>query len=464
MNRRDIIEVEEPNLLEDLFPHEDVPRIAFDSKIYEEINGAVVEFDPQEALKREWLITDTTFRDGQQARPPYTVQQIVDLYNLLAKMSGPNGIIRQSEFFLYTNKDREAVDRCRELGHKFPEITGWIRAHEGDFKLVKDMQLAETGMLTSSSDYHIFHKLKMDRRKALDFYVHMAEQAIENGIRPRLHLEDLTRADIYGFVVPYVQRLMELGEQAPEHLKPKIRLCDTMGFGLSFPGVKLPRSIPKLVYIMNHECGCPPDRLEWHGHNDFHKVHINGATCWLYGCNFVNCTLLGYGERTGNPPLEGAVIEYSGLKGTTNGMDTGVISEITEYFRHEVGFDIPSNYPFVGRDFNVTRAGIHADGLNKDERIYNIFDTNKVLNRPHAVGITDKSGIDGVVHWVNDYLGLKGGDRLGKLKLVKIARWVMDQYEDGRITSISQEEMAALVKEYLPDHYAQRDIPDAKAS
>ena len=98
MNRRDIVEVEEPNLLEDLFPHEDVPRIAFDSKIYEEINGEVIEFDPQEALKREWLITDTTFRDGQQARPPYTVQQIVDLYNLLSKMSGPNGIIRQSEF------------------------------------------------------------------------------------------------------------------------------------------------------------------------------------------------------------------------------------------------------------------------------------------------------------------------------------------------------------------------------
>ena len=81
-----------------------------------------------------------------------------------------------------------------------------------------------------------------------------------------------------------------------------------------------------------------------------------------------------------------------------------------------------------------------------------------MLNRPHAVGITDKSGIDGVVHWVNDYLGLNKEDRLGKLKLVKIARWVMDQYEDGRITSISQDEMETLVKTHLPDHYAQRNI------
>jgi isopropylmalate/homocitrate/citramalate synthase len=336
MELQDLTEVEEPNLLEDLFPHVEVPRIAFDGKIYEEINGEVVEFDPQEALKRNWYITDTTFRDGQQARPPYTVDQIVDLYNLLAKLSGPKGIIRQSEFFLYTEKDRQAVDRCREQGNEFPEITGWIRAHEGDFRLVKEMKLAETGMLTSSSDYHIFYKLKMDRKKAMDFYVHMASQAIENEIRPRLHLEDLTRADIPGFVVPYVQRLMELGEQAPDHLKPKIRLCDTMGFGISYPGAALPRSIPKLVHTLSKECGCPSDRLEWHGHNDFHKVHINGSSCWLYGCDFVNCTLLGYGERTGNPPLEGAVIEYAALRGTADGMDLRVISEIANYMRNQI--------------------------------------------------------------------------------------------------------------------------------
>jgi hypothetical protein len=66
------------------------------------------------------------------------------------------------------------------------------------------------------------------------------------------------------------------------------------------------------------------------------------------------------------------------------------------------------------------------------------------------VAITDKSGVDGVVHWVNNYLGLEGKDRLGKLKLVKIARWVMDEYETGRNTAISEDEMEALVKEHLP--------------
>ena len=47
-----------------------------------------------------------------------------------------NGIIRQSEFFVYTKKDREALERCMDLGYRFPEITTWIRAKKEDFALV----------------------------------------------------------------------------------------------------------------------------------------------------------------------------------------------------------------------------------------------------------------------------------------------------------------------------------------
>jgi hypothetical protein len=80
-----------------------------------------------------------------------------------------------------------------------------------------------------------------------------------------------------------------------------------MGFGVSYPGAELPRSIPKLIYKLNRECGVPSDGLEWHGHNDFHKVHTNAATAWLYGCDFINTTLFGFGERTGNPPSSGGL-------------------------------------------------------------------------------------------------------------------------------------------------------------
>ena len=405
---------------------------------------------------RDIHITDTTFRDGQQARPPYKKEQMVKLYEMLSRLGGPNGVIRQSEFFLYTKNDRETIDACRNLNLKFPEITGWIRANKGDFRLVKEMGLKETGMLTSSSDYHIFHKQNQTRKQAMDQYVEVVEAALEAGIRPRCHLEDITRADLPGFVFPFVQRLERLTEKQPDNMKVKIRLCDTMGFGLSYPNAAEPRSIPKLIWRLRNECGVTPDRLEWHGHNDFHKVHINGASAWIYGLNALNGTLFGFGERCGNPPLEGAIIEYIAMKGSLSGIDLPVITEMVQYYEKEIGTHLAPNYPFVGKDFNTTRAGIHAGGLRKFEQIYNIFDTTTLLNRPPHVSITDKSGTDGVALWVNDFLGLKGEERLSVMKVAKIQRWVMDQYEiEGRMSSITDEELEEQVKINLPEYYKQ---------
>ena len=443
-----------PNLVEDIFPYSLPPLIHLEGPVTEIIDGKSVEFDFGAVKDRPIYITDTTFRDGQQARPPYTLEQMVKIYDLLAKLSGPNGVIRQTEFFLYTKNDRDTLDRCRELGHTYPECTGWIRAVKGDFRLVKEAGLKETGMLTSCSDYHIFQKLKFRSRKdCLESYCEVVDAAFEAGVRPRCHLEDVTRADIEGFVLPFVDRLMEMSEQVPEELTAKIRLCDTMGFGISYPGAELPRSIPKLIYKLNRECGVPSDRLEWHGHNDFHKVHVNAGTAWLYGCDFINTTLFGFGERTGNPPLEGAIFEYIALKGDLCGINTMAITELAEYMR-SIGLPIPDNYPFAGRAFNTTRAGIHAGGLRQDEQIYNIFDTTALLGRPPRVAITDKSGADGVAHWLNECFGLKGDDRINKIRVHKLARWVIDQYDiEGRLTAISDQELEVKAKELYPDYW-----------
>ena len=454
MKNYELQDVPTPNLLEEMFPYSLPPLIRFEGTIHEWIDGRNVEFDPADVRTRDIHITDTTFRDGQQARPPYSKEQMVKLYETMSRLGGPNGVIRQSEFFLYTKNDRETIDACRALNLRFPEITGWIRANKGDFRLVKEMGLKETGMLTSSSDYHIFHKQNQTRKQAMDQYVEVVEAAFEAGVRPRCHLEDVTRADLPGFVFPFVQRLERLSEQVPSHLKVKIRLCDTMGFGLSYPNAAEPRSIPKLIWRLRNEIGISPDRLEWHGHNDFHKVHINGASSWIYGLNALNSTLFGFGERTGNPPLEGAVMEYVALKGSLNGVNLSVITELAQYYEKEIGTQLPANYPFVGKDFNTTRAGIHAGGLRKFEQIYNIFDTAALLNRPPRVAITDKSGSDGVALWVNEYLGLKGDERLTVMKVAKIFRWVMDQYEkDGRMSSITDQELEEQVKMHLPEYY-----------
>lgn len=430
----------DPNLMREQFPYNMPPRITFD--------GVQVPLNPAP----EMLITDTTFRDGQQARTPYTVDQIVALFELLHRLSGKHGLIRQSEFFLYSEKDREAVRRCQELGYSFPEITAWIRASRKDFQLVKDMNIAETGILTSCSDYHIHLKLGIDRQRAMMQYLDVVAASLEAGIRPRCHLEDVTRADIYGFVIPFAQALMAMSEESG--IPIKIRLCDTMGYGITYPGATLPRSVPRLIHALIHDAGVPGELLEWHGHNDFHKGLINASTAWLYGCGAINGTLLGFGERTGNTPIEALVIEYVSLTGDTS-IDTTVITEIADYFEKELGYQIPPMTPFIGRQFNVTSAGIHADGLIKNEEIYNIFDTAKLLNRPLGVNVTDKAGVAGVAFWLNRVLNLRGEARIDKRHpgVVAMAQWVQEQYRDGRTTSLSEEEMMGAALLFLPEFF-----------
>jgi citrate (Re)-synthase len=440
-------DVPEPNLVRDVFPYHQVPLTEFDR-----------DETPLSPAPELW-ITDTTFRDGQQAREPYTVEQIVRIYDLLHRLDGGSGLIRQCEFFLYTEKDRAALEAVQERGYRFPEVTSWIRAVAADFQLVKAAGVKETGILTSCSDYHIFNKLNLSRSAALRFYLEVVDAALEAGITPRCHFEDLTRADVYGFALPFAQALMERARQSGVPIK--IRLCDTMGVGLPWPSAALPRGVPKLVRAFVDEAGVPPAQLEWHGHNDLFKVHANSVAAWLYGCSAINATLLSTGERTGNSPLEAAVFEYLSLTGGDPRIDTRVLTEIATYMRDECGVPIPPTYPLLGSEFNVTRAGIHADGLLKDEEIYNVFDTELLLGRPVGVSVNDKSGTAGVALWVNQALGRKGEHRLDKRHpgIEAMHAAVARQYEAGRVSGMTQDELYALAREYLPDLFAPTAVP-----
>lgn len=426
-------EVSKPNMYREFYPYDEVPKIAF--------NHRHVPMN----MPEEIFITDTTFRDGQQSRHPYSVEQILHIYDLLNKLSGPKGIVRQSEFFLYSDKDRKAVYQCLERDYKFPEITAWIRASKKDFQLVKEIGLKETGILVSCSDYHIFHKLKMKRSEAIEHYLSVVKECIEIGVKPRCHFEDITRADFYGFVIPFVLELMKLREETG--IEIKIRACDTMGYGVNFPGAMLPRSVPGIIYGLHQFAGVPSELLEWHGHNDFYRAVVNSSTAWLYGCAAVNCSLFGIGERTGNTPLEAMIFEYAQLKGTLDGMDPTVITEIAQYYENEIGEIIPERTPFVGKNFNVTRAGIHADGLLKNEEIYNVFDTEKLLNRPVRVAISNTSGLAGIAHWLNTNPSLPQFANIDKQDplVLKIKEWVDKEYDEGRITVISDEELEELI-------------------
>jgi isopropylmalate/homocitrate/citramalate synthase len=428
-------DVEKPNLFPESMDYDSIPKVVFNFR-------RVPMYCPDEI----W-ITDTTFRDGQQSRTPFSVKEVVDLFKLLHKLSGPKGIVRQSEFFVYTEKDRRAIEECMALGYKFPEITTWIRANKKDFELAKSMGIKETGILMSCSDYHIFNKMGLSRAKAMDKYLGIAKDALDVGVIPRCHFEDITRADYYGFVVPFARELMKLREESGVPIK--IRMCDTLGYGVPYTGAAPPRSVQGLVYGLRFFAKTPPHLLEWHGHNDFYKAVTNAAMAWLYGASCVNCSMLGIGERTGNTPIEAMVVEYAQIRGTTDGMNLRVITEIAEYFEKELKVEIDPRTPFVGRNFNSTRAGIHADGLLKDEAIYNIFNTEKILGRKVSVIIGEHSGLAGIAHWINGHFNLMGENRIDKKDemVVTLKEQIDREYAEGRTTSFGDNEMESMIRE-----------------
>lgn len=427
-------DVDRPNLYRDVFPYTEFPKTVFEA--------ATVPMEIPEKI----FITDTTFRDGQQSRPPYTPEQILRIFDFFHEINGGTDLIRQSEFFLYSDKDRKAVELCRERGYDSPEITGWIRAVAADFKFVTQLGLKETGILTSASDYHIFLKLKKTRKQAMEAYLSIVKAALDNGILPRCHFEDVTRADYDGFVLPFANELLKLSQQYS--VPVKIRLCDTLGFAVPWPNATLPRSLPKLVAGLR-KIGVPGEWLEWHGHNDFHKVEVNAATAWLYGCAVANCAVFGFGERTGNPPLEALVVEHAQLCGTNPKINYAAITEMARYANKELNFNLPTNYPLVGKDFNVTRAGIHADGLLKNEEIYNCFDTEKLLKRPVGVAITDKSGAAGIKHWLEERYDIDIPKH--DPRVIYIKEKIDAEYTVDRISTISDDEMIVWSQEAFGD-------------
>lgn len=419
---------DEPNYYTELFPFELPPlasRTPFQNNIW---------------------ITDTTFRDGQQALPAFSVKQMIDIYKLLNKLDGNKGNIRQTEFFIYSKEDRDAIEKCKELNLKFPEITTWIRADERDFDVLKKLEISETGVLMSCSDYHIYKKLKLDRKQAINKYLKIADSILNEGINIRCHFEDITRADIYGFVIPLIIELNKLADNS--HRQVRFRLCDTLGIGIPYDNGELPRSVPTMIKEIIQNTNVKSEQLEWHGHNDFYKAVSNASAAWLSGVSSVNCTLLGIGERTGNIPVEAMIFEYASMKHTFNGINTKVITEIKQYFENELNYSVPQNTPFVGDNFNLTKAGIHADGLMKGADIYNSFNTTSILDSPPKVALNKNSGTAGIAYWINSYYNPIEKITKGHPLVKFIYDNINKEYENNeRLSDIKESEILSIIKD-----------------
>ncbi|MEM2153754.1 MAG: 2-isopropylmalate synthase [Nitrososphaeria archaeon] len=430
------IEVEEKiNLFRDIFPFDSPPKIKL-NKVPENI----------------W-ITDTTLRDGQQGWKTFSVEESLKIYEILSALGGKKGVIRSTELFLYTKKDKEVIRKIKGLAFDYPKPVGWIRATLSDAQLVLEEGLEETTVLCSISDYHIFSKFNMSRSQVLEKYLEVVEFLLRNGVIPRCTLEDATRADIKNVMVPFVYRLMKLSEKYG--LPVRIKIADTLGVGLPFREVGLPRSVPLMIETLIKETGIEGENIEFHGHNDLFMVTANHLAAWLNGAALSNCTLFGIGERAGNCPLEAMLLEYSMLHGI-EGINLKEIVKAAELFKN-MGLIFPEHYPLVGPNAFRSKAGIHIDAFLKNPEVYLPFDPVNVLGIWPQVTIDQYSGRASVAYWIKTHLNLNDDDVKDDPRVSEIYKEILRMYDAGRQTPISDSEMFNLVKKYYPEHIRQEN-------
>lgn len=380
------------------------------------------------------LITDTTLRDGaQDSRFPFFPNEArLEYVDLLHQLDNDTGKIYAIETFIYHKRDLWVLDKLLEKGYEWPMITTWIRANPKDVKelyAASQGKVTETGMLASSSDHHIFDKLGYaSKTEAMEKYLKPVLTACEYGITPRIHLEDATRADIYGWVIPFMRTVLEQTEG-----KAKFRICDTIGWGVPDTYVPLPQGIPHLISTLYRETGA---ELEFHGHNDFGVATANSIAAWRYGCRKVNVAFAGLGERTGNTSLEQMLAALIRLYGDP-GFNLQVLPQMKRLMEQYV--PIAANSPVIGEVF-TTQAGIHQAGVARQEDapgglIYLAYDPAFVgqTTAERAV-IGAMSGSEGIVAVLNAEAERRGADlRVTTMSRVvkEVYDWVQDAY-DGR--------------------------------
>jgi isopropylmalate/homocitrate/citramalate synthase len=397
-----------------------------------------------ESFPADVWTTETTHRDGQQGGLPLTAEQSVRIYDLLCRFTGKSGAIRQAEYFVYRKQDLDGFRTAQERhGAGAPiEPTTWIRAAVKDVRLIQSLGVKESGLLASISDYHVFHKFSPGGRpQAASLYLDAVQLTLDAGIRPRLHLEDATRGAI-DFIRYFVEAVLKKAAGYSDDLRPKFRICDTLGVGLPDEDVPLPRGIPKLFETLRGD-GLRASDLEFHPHNDTGLIVANSLAAVRHGCAVVNGTCLGKGERTGNAPLELILLHFIGMGYYASCQpDFTVLNELTECYA-QMGQPISDKYPLYGRDAHRTRAGIHADGLNKFWSMYAPFDVPILIGRPLEVSLTKDSGIAGLIFVARQHLHREF--RKEDSGIQRAHEWMLQQFDEGRQTSVEWEEIAGLI-------------------
>jgi citrate (Re)-synthase len=394
-------------------------------------------------LGQEVFISDSTIRDGSQM--PGVVMsrsQKLQIYEYLHKIG-----IEKLEAFLFNKRDKEAARAMLNRGYEFPEVTGWARANPADIDIILEMDgIKETGILMSVSDSHIIDKMGLPNREAAEEkYLDALQYAVDHGLRTRAHIEDMTRADNYGFVFPLCKKIIEIDPNCT------IRLCDTLGMGVPFDGVDEPYGIPHMVRHLKDVVGVK--NIETHVHDDYGLGMANSLAGYWYGANWSSLTFLGIGERAGNTELEKIVLFLLQRVEGFEKYNLEAATEFGQFMEAELGIRVPRNKAVVGRNIFAHESGIHTAGVIKNPFTYEAY-LPELVGGKRLLLIGDSSGMEVLRHKVQETLNELMKVRTKVLKkdprLKAIQSEIQRLYDNElRVSCISDEELKGYVEKYF---------------
>jgi homocitrate synthase NifV len=313
-------------------------------------------------------LDDTTLRDGEQtAGVVFSNHEKIRIAKLLDEIG-----VHQIEAGIPTmgGDERAVIEEIAHLGLK-ASVLGWNPAHKEAIKTSIDCGVDAIAISLATSDIHIETKLKKSREWVLDTIRDCVSYA--KGLDPDIYIsvnaEDASRTEI-GFLCEYAKAAKEEGAD-------RLRFCDTIG-------VMEPFRTYQLIRHLREETGL---EIEMHTHNDFGMAVANALAGLHAGASWVNVTIGGLGERAGNAALEEVVMALKYVEDAEMPMDTKRFREVGEYVAGAAGRTIPVWKSIIGTNMFAHESGIHADGVIKNPKTYEVFPPDEVgLQRQIVIG------------------------------------------------------------------------------
>lgn len=323
---------------------------------------------PVESLlgDRQVRLDDTTLRDGEQtAGVVFTNQEKIQIAKYLDEI-GVHQI--EAGIPVMGGDEREVIEEIAHMGLR-ASVLGWNRANVADIKTSIECGVDAVAISLATSDIHIETKLQKDRAWVVDSIRTAVAYAKSEGVYVSVNAEDASRTSL--------EFLLEYAAAAKAEGADRLRFCDTIG-------IMEPLRTYKVIKELIEQTGL---EVEMHTHNDFGMAVANAIAGIHAGATWVNVTVGGLGERAGNAALEEIVMACKYVEALDLGIETERFREIVDFTMQAAGRTVPAWKPVVGSNMFAHESGIHADGVIKNPKTYEIFAPEEVgLERQIVVG------------------------------------------------------------------------------